>query len=80
MPRGGDHAAVPDSGAAAGVATGHGADEDGAADVAGNGAAADQSFGGRRRRRAATREPGPPDAAVSTDGQAAPEASAAAGV
>ena len=32
--------------------------EDGPADVAGNGAAADQSFGGRRRRRAATREPG----------------------
>jgi ribonuclease E len=56
----------------------------GAAEAVGNGAGADagpaQAFGGRRRRRAATREPGPPDAAVGTDGQAAPEASAAAGV
>jgi len=61
------------------TATGQGAGQDAAAEAAGNGAAG-QSFGGRRRRRAATREPGPPDAAVSTGGQAAPEASAAAGV
>ena len=54
--------------------------QDGAAEAAGNGAAAGQSFGGRRRRRAATREPGPPDAAAGTDGQAAPDASATAGV
>jgi ribonuclease E len=60
------------------AATGQGAGQDGA-EAVGNGAAG-QSFGGRRRRRAATREPGPPDAAVSTDGQAASEASAAAGV
>jgi len=60
------------------TATGQGAGQDGAAE-AGNGAAG-QSFGGRRRRRAATREPGPPDAAASIDGQAASEASAAAGV
>jgi ribonuclease E len=78
-PAAGGHAAGPDPGAA-GTAAGYGADQDEPADVAGNGAAADQSFGGRRRRRAATREPGPPDAAVSTGGQAAPEASAAAGV
>ena len=78
-PAGGGHAAGLDSGAA-GTAAGYGADQDEPADLAGNGAAADQSFGGRRRRRAATREPGPPDAAVSTDGRAAPEASAAAGV
>jgi ribonuclease E len=56
----------------------------GTGEPAGNGTGADagpaQAFGGRRRRRAATREPGPPDAAVGTDGQAAPEASAAAGV
>ena len=69
-----------DAAAPAKPAAGHGADQDGAAESAGNGATASQSFGGRRRRRAATREPGPPDAAVSTDGQAAPEASAAAGV
>jgi ribonuclease E len=73
---GGDSAAPGEPGAA----TGHGADQDRAADAAGNGAAAGQPSGGRRRRRAATREPGPPDAAVSTDGQAAPEASAPAGV
>jgi ribonuclease E len=56
----------------------------GAAEAAGNGAGADaataQPFAGRRRRRAATREPGPPDMASATDGQAAPGASAAAGV
>jgi ribonuclease E len=56
----------------------------GPAEAAGNGAGSDasaaQPFGGRRRRRAATREPGPPDAATGTDGQAAPEASAPAGV
>ena len=57
----------------------------GAADAAGNSAGADvgaaQPFGGRRRRRAATREPGPPDSSAGTaDEQAAPEASAAAGV
>ncbi len=79
-PEGGGGSAVPDSGAAAGAATGYGADQDGAAEAAGNGAAAGQSFGGRRRRRAATREPGPPDAAAGTDGQAAPDASATAGV
>src|SRR5689334_1107679 len=61
------------------TAAGHGADQDAAAEAAGNGAAG-QPFAGRRRRRAATREPGPPDAAVSTGGQAASEASAAAGV
>ena len=72
---GGDSAAQGQPGAA----TGHGADQDGTAEPAGNGAAG-QPSGGRRRRRAATREPGPPDAAVSTDGQAASEASAAAGV
>jgi ribonuclease E len=59
------------------TATDHDADQDRTAEAAGNGAAAGQSFGGRRRRRAATREPGPPDAVASTDGQAAPEASAA---
>jgi len=74
--RGGDSAAPAEPG----TATGHGADQDGAAEAAGNGAAAGQPFGGRRRRRAATREPGPPDAPVSTGGQAAPEASAPAGV
>ena len=72
---GGDSAAAGQPGAA----TGPGADQDGTGEAAGNGAAG-QSAGGRRRRRAATREPGPPDAAVSTDGQAASEASAAAGV
>jgi ribonuclease E len=73
-PGGGDSAVSGEPGAAAG----HGAGQDGTAEAAGNGGG--QSFGGRRRRRAATREPGPPDAAVSTDGQAASEASAAAGV
>jgi ribonuclease E len=73
---GGDSAATGEPG----TATGHGTDQDATAEAAGNGTAAGQSFGGRRRRRAATREPGPPDAVVSTDGQAAPEASAAAGV
>jgi ribonuclease E len=63
-----------------GTAAGHGAEQDGAAEMAGNGAAAGESIGGQRRRRAATREPGPPDAAASTDGQAAPEASSPAGV
>jgi len=72
---GGDSAAAGQPATAAG----HGADQDGTAEAAGNGAAG-QSSGGRRRRRAATREPGPPDAAVSTDGQTASEASAAAGV
>ena len=43
-------------------------------------AGASQAFGGRRRRRAATREPGPPDSAAGTEGQAPAEASAAAGV
>jgi ribonuclease E len=43
-------------------------------------AGASQALGGRRRRRAATREPGPPDSAAGTDGQAPAEASAAAGV
>jgi ribonuclease E len=56
----------------------------GTAEAAGNGAGADTAAaeppGGRRRRRAATREPGPPDASSGTDGQAAPEAPAAAGV
>jgi ribonuclease E len=63
-----------------GTATDDGADQDRTTETAGNGAAAGQAFGGRRRRRAATREPGPPDAVASTDGRAAPEASAAAGV
>jgi ribonuclease E len=72
---GGDPAAPGE----AGTATGGDGDQD-RTEAAGNGAAAGQSFGGRRRRRAATREPGPPDAVASTDGQAAPEASAAAGV
>ena len=76
-PAGGGDSAAP---AEPGTATGHGADQDGAAEAAGNGAAAGQPSGGRRRRRAATREPGPPDAPVSTGGQAAPEASAPAGV
>jgi len=76
VPAGGGDPAAPSE---PGTATDHRADQDGAAEAAGNGAAG-QSFGGRRRRRAATREPGPPDAAVSTDGQAASEASAAAGV
>jgi ribonuclease E len=44
------------------------------------GAAEPQAAGGRRRRRAATREPGPPDSAPGTEGQAPAEASAAAGV
>jgi ribonuclease E len=79
-PEGRGGSAVPDPGAAAAATTGYGADQDGAAEAAGNGAAAGQSFGGRRRRRAATREPGPPDAAAGTDGQAAPDASATAGV
>ena len=55
----------------------------GATEAAGNGSGADaaaQPFAGRRRRRAATREPGPPDMASATDGEAAPEAPAAAGV
>ena len=80
----GDAAPAGGAGAASlgepGTTTGHGADQDGAAEAAGNGTAAGQSFGGRRRRRAATREPGPPDAALSAEGQATPEASAAAGV
>ena len=75
-PGGGDPATPGEPG----TATGHDPDQDRTAEAAGNGAAAGQSFGGRRRRRAATREPGPPDAVASTDGQAAPEASAAAGV
>jgi ribonuclease E len=69
--------AEPDSGHGAGQA---GAAEAGAGEAAGNGAAPGQPSGSRRRRRAATREPGPPDAAANADGQAAPEASAPAGV
>ncbi len=74
--------AEPGSGHGAGQAGSAeaGAAEAGAAEAAGNGAAPGQPSGGRRRRRAATREPGPPDAAANADGQAAPEASAPAGV
>jgi ribonuclease E len=72
---GGDALAGP-----AGADSGHGAEAAGTAEAAGNGAAPEQPPAGRRRRRAATREPGPPDVAVNTDGQAAPEASAPAGV